>query len=450
MVRNGQSWDLGEPELNERGQPIIHNIATKLGCIRPNADADLPPHSVFPEDEAGLAKLAAELDVQQQERETHSTEHRSETDSNSTRTDRASSSELDHSDFEQDYRKVMLGGQNLQTMSPQSLTYDLDTNTIQSEIESPGSLFAVQSPSAPSSFPTWNMSRPSSIDLSPQFIQGMDIDMAEIMLSQGLVESEFGTIKPHMIQCPNPEVMLGVGDPMIYSGYNMESLRSWIWTRIGLDWRWRPGHGAYGKGEKGGLQSFSTHIHTSFIARRLWVWLAELAGSEQAIASFTHATHNTHNTHSSSKDKTGGLWRLDSQAELYAFLWEKPREAWAWTVGAMAAMVGLYYIPYHFAIRRNAFTVLAGYFQRYIHNSFMIYSPMPSYSPLCIHVTYTTKRRIITLYILPLHLASCVLRFFFTFVPLTSGSQRFASHQAINNPIRPLIMHTLMSSSYIV
>lgn len=226
MVRNGQSWDLGEPELNERGQPIIHNIATKLGCIRPNADADLPPHSVFPEDEAGLAKLAAELDVQQQERETHSTEHRSETDSNSTRTDRASSSELDHSDFEQDYRKVMLGGQNLQTMSPQSLTYDLDTNTIQSEIESPGSLFAVQSPSAPSSFPTWNMSRPSSIDLSPQFIQGMDIDMAEIMLSQGLVESEFGTIKPHMIQCPNPEVMLGVGDPMIYSGYNMESLRS--------------------------------------------------------------------------------------------------------------------------------------------------------------------------------------------------------------------------------
>ena len=68
MVRSGQSWDLGEPELNDRGQPVIHDIATKLGCIRPNADADLPPHSVFPEDEAGLAKLAAELEVQQRER----------------------------------------------------------------------------------------------------------------------------------------------------------------------------------------------------------------------------------------------------------------------------------------------------------------------------------------------------------------------------------------------
>ncbi|KAI0897478.1 hypothetical protein F4806DRAFT_402227 [Annulohypoxylon nitens] len=228
MVRNGQSWDLGEPELNDRGQPVIHNIATKLGCIRPNADADLPPHSVFPEDEAGLAKLAAELDVQQREREreTHATEHRSETDSNCTRTDRASSSELDHSDFEQDYRKVILGNQNLQTMSPQSFaSYDLDTKTMPSDIDSRG-LFAVQSPSAPSSYPTWNMSRPSSMDMSPQFMQGMDMDMAEMMLSQGLVESEFGTIKPHMINCPNPEAMLGIGDPMIYSGYNMESLRS--------------------------------------------------------------------------------------------------------------------------------------------------------------------------------------------------------------------------------
>ncbi|KAM7211120.1 hypothetical protein V8F06_013495, partial [Rhypophila decipiens] len=26
MVRNQQKWDLGEPELNDRGQPVIHNI----------------------------------------------------------------------------------------------------------------------------------------------------------------------------------------------------------------------------------------------------------------------------------------------------------------------------------------------------------------------------------------------------------------------------------------
>jgi len=38
MVRSGQHWELGEPELNDRGQPVIHNIASKLGCIRPAND----------------------------------------------------------------------------------------------------------------------------------------------------------------------------------------------------------------------------------------------------------------------------------------------------------------------------------------------------------------------------------------------------------------------------
>ncbi|KAI0602802.1 hypothetical protein F4775DRAFT_588372 [Biscogniauxia sp. FL1348] len=229
MVRSGQSWDLGEPELNDRGQPVIHNIATKLGCIRPNADADLPPHSVFPEDEAGLSKLAAELEVQQKERESQSAEHKSETESNCTRTDRASSSELDHSDFEQDYRKAMLSSpQNLQTLSPQSFTSsynDFDTGNMQTDVDPSRGLFAVQSPSAPT-FSSWDMSRPPSMDVPPQFLSQMDISMAELLLNQGLVESEFGTIKPHMINVPNSEVMLGMGDPMIYSGYNMESLRT--------------------------------------------------------------------------------------------------------------------------------------------------------------------------------------------------------------------------------
>ena len=93
MVRNGQQWDLGEPDLNDRGQPVIHNIAQKLGCIRPNSDIDLPVHSVFPEDEQGLSELARQLEEQQQhEKAGHGAEH-------DARTDRASSSDLDHSDF---------------------------------------------------------------------------------------------------------------------------------------------------------------------------------------------------------------------------------------------------------------------------------------------------------------------------------------------------------------
>lgn len=227
MVRTGQQWDLGEPELNDRGQPIIHNIATKLGCIRPNADSDLPPHSVFPEDEAGLTRLAAELEAQQNERDLHASEHKSETESTCNQTERASSSDLDHSDFEQDYRKVLGRTQNVQTLSPQSFTsyHDFDANPMPTELDSSTTLFPVQSPSTTSGYPAWNMGRPDSLDMPPQFMQQMDINMAEMMLSQGLVESEFGTIKPHILSCPNPEVMLGVGDPMIYSGYNMDSLQ---------------------------------------------------------------------------------------------------------------------------------------------------------------------------------------------------------------------------------
>ncbi|KAI0400924.1 hypothetical protein F4802DRAFT_464299 [Xylaria palmicola] len=234
MVRNGQPWDLGEPELNDRGQPIIHNIATKLGCIRPNADADLPPHTVFPEDEAGLTKLAAELEVQQQEREreVQAVEIKCETETTCARTERASSSEIDHSDFEYDYRKAFLGAQqsNVQTLSPQSFTssYNEFEPTPMNDVDPSTSLFAVQSPTAPTSYPTWHINRPTPMNISPQYASQMDINMAEIMLSQGLVESEFGTIKPHMINVPNPEVMLGVGDPMIaYPGYsNMDSLQS--------------------------------------------------------------------------------------------------------------------------------------------------------------------------------------------------------------------------------
>ncbi|KAK7914466.1 hypothetical protein PG985_012169 [Apiospora marii] len=232
MVRSSQQWDLGEPEFNDRGQPVIHDIATKLGCIRPNADADLPPHSVFPEDEAGLAKLAAELEVQQKERESQAAvEVKSEAGSTGNRTDRASSSELDHSDFEQDYRKVLMNGRNnVQTLSPQSFTSynDFDPNTVPTtDFDPAAAMFPVQSPTGPTSYPSWSMTRPGSMEMPPpQYIQNMDVDMAEMMLNQGLVESEFGTIKPHMLSCPNPEVMLGVGDPMIYSGYNMESLRS--------------------------------------------------------------------------------------------------------------------------------------------------------------------------------------------------------------------------------
>lgn len=254
MVRNQQPWDLGEPELNDRGQPIIHNIASKLGCIRPNSDMDLPVHSVFPEDEAGLNELARQLEDQQQ-KEVGSTstgnapvtgsKRQHETDSIScARTDRASSSELDHSDFEQDYRKTAFrSGVPTLSMSPQSLSYsDFDhlsssTTTASSAAGGPTSAAAdggfpgTHSPIVPSNYGTaapWMGAR-TAADFATQqhFLAAaaaapyLDMDV----LSQGLVESNFGTIKPHVLSCPNPDVMMGMGDPMMYSGYDAESLR---------------------------------------------------------------------------------------------------------------------------------------------------------------------------------------------------------------------------------
>ncbi|KAH7628649.1 hypothetical protein B0T09DRAFT_165302 [Sordaria sp. MPI-SDFR-AT-0083] len=212
MVRNGQQWDLGEPELNDRGQPVIHNIASKLGCIRPNSDMDLPVHSIFPEDEAGLAELARQLEEQQKANAANNGNNKQ--DGDSSRTDRASSSEADHSDFE-DYRKTFNNGTAL-TMSPASLSYgDFDLATA-----TPTDSFPSQSPVVPpTTFPTTWLSRPTSMDFTaPDNLSYLSMDM----LNQGLYESNFGTIKPHVLSCPNPEVMMGMGDPMMYSGYDAD------------------------------------------------------------------------------------------------------------------------------------------------------------------------------------------------------------------------------------
>lgn len=236
MVRNSQQWDLGEPELNERGQPVIHDIAQKLGCIRPNSDIDLPVHSVFPEDERGMAELARQLEEQQsqqqpiQQQQLHDTD--SAKDSPYPRNERASSSDLDHSDFEQDYRAVAFGSGNAMTLSPQSFTTsntDFELGPPPPEMDPTASMFPTQSPV--SGFPAWSIpqakhqQQPSPDSMTMAFFQQSNALQSMDLLNQGLMESDFGTIKPHIVSVPNPEVMMGMGDPMIYSGYDGEPMR---------------------------------------------------------------------------------------------------------------------------------------------------------------------------------------------------------------------------------
>ncbi|KAF7561439.1 hypothetical protein G7046_g2713 [Stylonectria norvegica] len=228
MVRNNQQWELGEPELNDRGQPVIHNIAQKLGCIRPNSDIDLPIHSVFPENEAGMAELARQLEEQQQGEEPIIKGEVKDTDSSIyTRTDRASSSELDHSDnepdFRTDYRKLAFGNDTM-TLSPQSFTSGTDFEFASQPPEMDTSAMFQSQNNSMNTFPAW-MSKAQPNELTMHFLQQSGAMPNMDMLNQGLVESEFGTIKPHVLSCPNPEVMMGMGDPMIYSGYDGEPMR---------------------------------------------------------------------------------------------------------------------------------------------------------------------------------------------------------------------------------
>ncbi|KAJ4231846.1 Fluconazole resistance protein 1 [Fusarium falciforme] len=219
MVRNNQPWRLGEPESNDHGQPVVHNIAQKLDCIRPNSDIDLPLHSVFPEDEVSMTKLALQLEELQKEAK--------DTDSSvGNRTERPSPSERDRSDVECGYPTAAFGNNNNgMTLSTQSFTGSSSDVAFDPPPPETGdsAMFPSQSPSTPN-LPPWPMAtKAQNNDLTLQFVQELGVMSRMNMLNQGLVESESGTI---LTSCyvPDPEIIMGTGDLMIYSGYDGEPI----------------------------------------------------------------------------------------------------------------------------------------------------------------------------------------------------------------------------------
>ena len=67
------------------------------------------------------------------------------------------------------------------------------------------------------------MAKPPN-DMAMHFLQQSSLHNQD-MLNQGLLEASFSTIKPENLSCPTPDVMMGMGDPMIYSGFDGESMR---------------------------------------------------------------------------------------------------------------------------------------------------------------------------------------------------------------------------------
>lgn len=227
MLRNGEQWTLGEPDLNDRGLPVIHNIAQKLGCIRPNSDIDLPVHSVIPEDEKDLADLVVQLESQEKAAQ-------------QMRTDRASSSDEEHSDFEQvDHRKLAFGSQqqgvSAANLSPVSLSYEsFDANP-------PPSLSSLPSTTSPitTDFAPWISPGCAPIDafsnasfLQPQQQQppvyaSLDQLNSPAFMNMGILqqhrEPDF-TMRSQDSNGSDPELLhvLEMGDPFMTTGYDMD------------------------------------------------------------------------------------------------------------------------------------------------------------------------------------------------------------------------------------
>ncbi|GJN78735.1 hypothetical protein PLIIFM63780_002244 [Purpureocillium lilacinum] len=232
MVRNSQPWTLGESELNARGQPVIHNIAQKLGCISANRTIDLPVHSVFPEDETGMAELARQLKEQQsqsQPEQLHSPQLR--------RHDPVSFSEFAYPDSEQDYHFGGIsqyyqgeafglgsrrGASSGAILSPQSaatavtdykisLTTDIDTGGFFPSHQSHHGLRG------------WSSLQPSSKpgDLSLEFLQGGL--QGRTVLKRHLAEGDYG-MKPDILSVQTPDVIMGMNDPMIYDIFDCEAI----------------------------------------------------------------------------------------------------------------------------------------------------------------------------------------------------------------------------------
>ncbi|KAL5592347.1 hypothetical protein FOVSG1_006352 [Fusarium oxysporum f. sp. vasinfectum] len=205
MVRKGQTWELGEPNINDPGLPLVQSIALKLGCIRPKSDVDLPVHTVIPENKGDLLRLRLQLEEYSKK--------------SYNRTERASSSEPVHSGFETHYTKQAFS-KNTITLSPQRLTTgsDFQFNPPPSEMDTP--------PPSTLNLLSWVVTpRIHPNDLTMAFLQ-QAIRMQNGMLNERLAESEAGINKPQSLSGANLCAMMGMvmGEQMTYSGYDDESM----------------------------------------------------------------------------------------------------------------------------------------------------------------------------------------------------------------------------------
>jgi hypothetical protein len=140
MIQRNQQWDLGDPELNDQGELVIHDIAKKLGCIGPNNEIELPIQYELPTTADGMARLAAHPE-RQQYRDEDDTEYSDYKEPDSPMNDSAHEcvpllKPIPNIEAELNYRKEAFAGYNNSTTnSPQSLYSVGDSDHSHSESE---------------------------------------------------------------------------------------------------------------------------------------------------------------------------------------------------------------------------------------------------------------------------------------------------------------------------
>jgi flagellar motor protein MotB len=255
MIRNNESWDLGEPEMNDRGQPVIHDIASKLGCIRPSPD--LPNN--FPEGAEDFAELQAQLQAARSDANSEDTSDRKYSEDSAyspalDRTDRASSSESDHSSLSKDYSQKWSQQRQAAKIAPHAIkpaplnlplktSFDEEVYQPRASLDSSYSIpspiytdFQTESPMFRNSSPfsPWSgqddfLGPAHALDLTAHYMRAQQMQAAPrsstigsdflkaMQLNDGLNFAD-GTIRPTMLDCNTSFDMSDQMDSIIYTG----------------------------------------------------------------------------------------------------------------------------------------------------------------------------------------------------------------------------------------
>jgi hypothetical protein len=188
MVRNGQPWDLGEPEVNDRGEPAIHSIASELGYVPPNTEVDDPTPLV--------PRAGQEPDKKP------SAVGKALTSSGSLPQDC-------HLDFQVPSEEPVFDYHTSMELSEEG-SIEANAKGVHSScdiISSPCQQYADPCPT------TWFFS-----DLSQECIQPGSSGSSSDMPTEGLTEFPFDMFMMPLVLCPHSQVAVGMGDAFIGSG----------------------------------------------------------------------------------------------------------------------------------------------------------------------------------------------------------------------------------------